>query len=76
MRAHSDPMALENSFLSVLQANSSTDDAALVSLKKHCLDPGVYHIHIFRWLQHYRPKQVRLCVLPQLANVFLNNADL
>ena len=63
MRAHSDPMALENSFLSVLQANSSTDDASLVSLRRHCLEPGIYHIHILRWLQHYKPKQVRFCTI-------------
>ena len=59
MRAHSDPVALENSFLSVLQANSSADDVTLVNLKKHCLDPGIYYFHILHWLQHYGRKQVK-----------------
>ncbi|XP_065909201.1 bifunctional heparan sulfate N-deacetylase/N-sulfotransferase 4-like [Dysidea avara] len=58
MRAHSDPIALENSFLSVLQADSSTANTALVGLKKHCLEPGIYHLHIQRWLEYYNRHQV------------------
>ena len=58
MRAHSDPIALENSFLSVLRANSSSDNTALVGLKKHCLEPGIYHLHIQRWLEYCNYHQV------------------
>jgi hypothetical protein len=28
------------------------------TLRKRCLDPGIYHKHLIRWLGHFRAKQI------------------
>ena len=57
MRAHEDKTALKYSFYEVVSAG---DDAPhdLRALRNRCLDPGLYHEHLERWLSYYSPSQV------------------
>ena len=54
-----DQTALKYNFSEVIRADEiegSSDE--LLSLRTHCLYPGVYHEHIDEWLVYYRRRQV------------------
>ena len=60
MIAHQNPTALSHTFSQVIRANdTSTTNGKLLSLGKHCLQPGYYHKYITIWLEHFSHKQVR-----------------
>lgn len=56
-RAHDDPVAMKYSFHDVITAPRDSP-AKLRVLQSRCLVPGLYAIHLERWLTHYHPNQV------------------
>ena len=59
MRSHNDPTALKFTFEEVIQAKKGSDSPlALLNLRSRCLTPGIYHQHLERWLDLFKPEQV------------------
>ncbi|XP_036372668.1 bifunctional heparan sulfate N-deacetylase/N-sulfotransferase 4 [Megalops cyprinoides] len=56
-RAHEDPAALRYSFYEVISAGHHAP-AELRSLQNRCLIPGLYAVHIERWLSYFPPSQL------------------
>jgi heparan sulfate N-deacetylase/N-sulfotransferase NDST2 len=57
IRAHQDKTAIAYSFYDVISAGEESS-RALRDLRNRCLDPGVYAIHLERWLTYYPPTQL------------------
>ncbi|XP_022667270.1 bifunctional heparan sulfate N-deacetylase/N-sulfotransferase-like isoform X1 [Varroa destructor] len=56
-RAHGDPAAVDHSFLEVISAND-TSPKALRDLQNRCLQPGLYAVHLQRWLNFFPNSQL------------------
>lgn len=56
-RAHEDHAALQFTFYDVISARPGAP-AALRSLQSRCLIPGLYSMHLERWLTYYPANQV------------------
>lgn len=65
-RAHSDPVALNYTFMEVLASGGDSSNYGgsdvtkqLQSLRNRCLRPGKYVLHIGRWLQYYPISRIK-----------------
>ena len=62
-RHHNDSAALAHSFHEIVALNLSTSIASAEAarrLRRRCLDPGVYHKHLRRWLIHFSARQLHI----------------
>ncbi|XP_064193581.1 bifunctional heparan sulfate N-deacetylase/N-sulfotransferase 4 [Anguilla rostrata] len=66
-RAHEDRAALRYSFYEVISAGHHAP-AELRSLQNRCLVPGLYAVHIERWLTYYPPSQLLIIDGQQLRS--------
>ncbi|XP_026880418.1 bifunctional heparan sulfate N-deacetylase/N-sulfotransferase 4 [Electrophorus electricus] len=66
-RAHEDRTALRFSFYEVISANHHAP-SELRSLQGRCLVPGLYAVHLERWLTYYPPSQLMIIDGQQLRN--------
>ena len=63
-----DQTALKYNFSEVIRADETEGSSdELLSLRTHCLYPGVYHEHIDEWLVYYRRRQV-CCVYVRIIH--------
>ena len=66
MRAHGDVTALAHTFLEVISAKEMSP-RPLRELRNRCLNPGLYHQHIDRWLNFYEASQVEIDLILNLS---------
>jgi heparan sulfate N-deacetylase/N-sulfotransferase NDST2 len=67
MRFNGDRIAVDHSFLEVLNANS-TSNAKLRNLKSRCIKPGFYAQHLERWLSSFPVQQIVIVDGQRLAS--------
>jgi len=60
MKHHNDEIATKYSFHDVITLNHTNREVltGMQRLRKKCLDPGIYHKHLVRWLSHFRSDQL------------------
>ncbi|XP_077999800.1 bifunctional heparan sulfate N-deacetylase/N-sulfotransferase-like [Glandiceps talaboti] len=67
LRAHEDPVALNHSFYEIVTAKEGSPKAIL-DLRNRCLHPGMYAVHLERWLSYYPPNQLLILDGDMLKN--------
>ncbi|XP_059162378.1 bifunctional heparan sulfate N-deacetylase/N-sulfotransferase 3-like [Physella acuta] len=67
LRSHSDPVAMNYTFFEVVSA-PETSPRFLKATRNRCLQPGMYAVHLARWLQFFPKEQIYIIDADQLAN--------